>query len=124
MMGNYSLTIMPGMSYNSQLLTHLFLCFPSDSAMEERNESGHWNPSEHPHPALSEEKTVGAPNTLRTIFTRSGGLWRTLAITSICVLDEEFVMRALDGKSAIGRAVRDMRLEVVSLAQSPLWKFK
>jgi hypothetical protein len=115
---------MPGMSYNSQLLTHLFLCFLSDSAMEEPNESGHRNPSEQPHPALSEEKTLGAPNTLRTIFTRSGGLWRTLVITSICILGEGFVMRTLDGRSAIARSLRGMRLEIISLAQSHLWKFK
>jgi hypothetical protein len=67
---------------------------------------------------------MGAPSTLRTIFTRSGGLWRTLAISSLCVLDEEFVLRALDSKSAIGRAVTEMKLEVISLSRSPLRAFQ
>src|ERR1700723_2643984 len=38
------------------------------------------------------------------------------AVSRNFVLDNEFVKQALDGKSAIGRVMREIKLEVVALA--------
>ena len=61
--------------------------------------------------------------TPRTVFSGWSGCWREISVLTIYILEEEFVEKALDSKSAIGRAVREMKLEVVALGQSLPWKW-
>jgi hypothetical protein len=124
MMERYSLWIMPGMRNNVQrggLMTHLFLCFSTLPKPPYSFEIKDWIPSEHPHPSFSNEKFQRAKTTPRTISCRTSGHWRGVSVSTIYILEREFVEKALDDKSGIERAVREIRLEVLALGQNLRW---
>lgn len=120
MMERYSLAVMPGMwnpGRRGELMTHIFLCYAHSPVTPNPFEIEYWSPSEHPHSALSDEQIKSTKSTPRAIPFSWSGYWSRFSDSRIFILESEFVEKVLYGNSVISRAVREMRLEVVALAQ-------
>jgi len=118
-MGNFGLGILPGMAYGGQYLRYAYLCVFHGPAQLANTNSEHWDPAQHPHLALIEEKTRWAPRNVQSSFNRPRSYWKTgtQRFFNQYVFPPEFVAEKLDSNSMIWRAMRQMELEVLHLNQ-------
>jgi len=122
MLERYSLSIIPGIwdrQRYGRALTYLFLCY---SPPEEPHPSTlqTWKPASYPHPKLHDaiSKDVGFTPWIRTWQ----GYWeRSAPFTRTAVLERSFVEQTLDRDPIIGRAVREMRLDIVFLPKDCMY---
>ncbi|KAN0090489.1 hypothetical protein V8E51_019068 [Hyaloscypha variabilis] len=117
MMERYSLSIMPGMWDCERLgrsLRHLFLCYSPPESLHPFKFK-RWNPWKHSHPSFWNRNLIRAQcSTTSTVGTWSGYWNRHPLLPTIYILERSFVEKTLASDSIIGRAVREMRLDIVS----------
>ncbi|KAE9372985.1 hypothetical protein N431DRAFT_534118 [Stipitochalara longipes BDJ] len=118
MMKRYALFIMPGMIDFGQwgaLITHLFLCCSASLQSSPLFKIQIRAPSDCLHSALLDEKTKRVERIPRTVSSRWTGCLGGTSVSTLYVLEKKTIEKALFGDEAIGKSIRELRLEVVAL---------